>query len=327
MTNLCDVCGKPATHSMLKDPFGKSYALRFVCDEHGFRIRDPADVAEIERLDARLSSAAQQIIDFENSGHAMQAEIEWLRATILQVQQAQLDWAMVCECQCAACETFSNAIRLIGRSAVEPTAHEPLPVDPLPEGLRDPIKVMERVRELQERCRSGLGYQGEFMSETQCTLKEGHSGPHNYASDPRGTAQKPLAPQAPIAKITVRESGAGHYAPDDVYVRLYAPGLPPGEHDVYCEPMSVAPALKSVAEEWEKAKDAMSGDSQQSCKQQTTQEDRAYYNGARAAAAMAHQSISVMDKWINDGCSGRVPALKSGEQWQNFEGGLPENKL
>lgn len=42
--------------------------------------------------------------------------------------------------------------------------------------------------------------------------------------------------QAPIAKITVRESGAGHYAPDDVTVSLYAPGLPPGEHDVYCEP-------------------------------------------------------------------------------------------
>jgi len=52
MTNLCDVCGKPATQSMLKDPFGKSDALRFVCGEHGFRIRDPADVAEIERLRA-----------------------------------------------------------------------------------------------------------------------------------------------------------------------------------------------------------------------------------------------------------------------------------
>lgn len=58
-------------------------------------------------------------------------------------------------------------------------------------------------------------------------------------------ASREAFPQAPIAKITVRESGAGHYAPDDVYVSLYAPGLPPGEHDVYCEPMSVAPALKS----------------------------------------------------------------------------------
>lgn len=58
-------------------------------------------------------------------------------------------------------------------------------------------------------------------------------------------AAEPRAPQAPIAKITVRESGAGHYAPDEVSVSFYAPGLPPGDHDVYCEPMSVAPALKS----------------------------------------------------------------------------------
>lgn len=36
-----------------------------------------------------------------------------------------------------------------------------------------------------ERCRSGLGYQGEFLTETQCTLNEGHSGPHQYATDPR----------------------------------------------------------------------------------------------------------------------------------------------
>jgi len=36
-----------------------------------------------------------------------------------------------------------------------------------------------------ERCHSGLGYQGEFLTETQCTLREGHPGPHQYASDPR----------------------------------------------------------------------------------------------------------------------------------------------
>ena len=49
---------------------------------------------------------------------------------------------------------------------------------------------------------------------------------------PSGTA----APQAPVARVTVRESLAGHNAPDDVSVTLYAPGLPPGEHDLYCEP-------------------------------------------------------------------------------------------
>jgi hypothetical protein len=40
-------------------------------------------------------------------------------------------------------------------------------------------------------------------------------------------------------------------------------------------------------------------------------EDRAYYNGARAAAAMAHQSLKAMNKWIDSGCGNRVTALKS----------------
>lgn len=45
--------------------------------------------------------------------------------------------------------------------------------------------------------------------------------------------------QAPIAKLTVWENLNGTC----VSAELYAPGLPPGTHDVYCEPMSVAPAL------------------------------------------------------------------------------------
>ena len=40
-------------------------------------------------------------------------------------------------------------------------------------------------------------------------------------------------------------------------------------------------------------------------------EDRAYYYGARQAAAMAHQSLQAMDEWINSGCGGRVPAPKT----------------
>lgn len=42
-------------------------------------------------------------------------------------------------------------------------------------------------------------------------------------------ARGPETSQAPIAKVIVREDG-----PADVM--LYAPGLPPGEHDLYCEP-------------------------------------------------------------------------------------------
>lgn len=55
------------------------------------------------------------------------------------------------------------------------------------------------------------------------------------------THSETSAPQAPIAKVIVRESGAGHYAPDDISVPLYAPGLPPGEHDLYCVPTKAEP--------------------------------------------------------------------------------------
>lgn len=43
------------------------------------------------------------------------------------------------------------------------------------------------------------------------------------------SAQVATTPQAPIAKVIVRDDG-----PADVM--LYAPGLPIGEHDLYCEP-------------------------------------------------------------------------------------------
>jgi hypothetical protein len=44
-------------------------------------------------------------------------------------------------------------------------------------------------------------------------------------------------PQAPIAKVTVW----GHLPPN---VEIYAPGLPPGEHELYCEPEATAPYLR-----------------------------------------------------------------------------------
>jgi hypothetical protein len=37
-------------------------------------------------------------------------------------------------------------------------------------------------------------------------------------------------------------------------------------------------------------------------------EDRAYYDGARQAAAMAHQSLQALDEWIAGGCGSRVKA-------------------
>lgn len=42
--------------------------------------------------------------------------------------------------------------------------------------------------------------------------------------------------------------------------------------------------------------------------------DRAYRDGARQAAPMAHQSLRPMDDWIADGCGNRCSPLKSGEK-------------
>lgn len=50
-----------------------------------------------------------------------------------------------------------------------------------------------------------------------------------------GAEQKPT-PQAPIARVTVEDSGIVSWA-------MYAPGLPAGKHDVYAAPMSEAPSL------------------------------------------------------------------------------------
>jgi len=48
------------------------------------------------------------------------------------------------------------------------------------------------------------------------------------------TSVQPKIDQAPIARLTVTDSGVGSTM--FVSAALYAPGLPPGEHDVYCEP-------------------------------------------------------------------------------------------
>lgn len=49
----------------------------------------------------------------------------------------------------------------------------------------------------------------------------------------------PEHPQAPIAKVTVKDGMVARTG-------LYAPGLPDGEHDLYCEPESVAPYMRQV---------------------------------------------------------------------------------
>jgi hypothetical protein len=50
------------------------------------------------------------------------------------------------------------------------------------------------------------------------------------------------SPQAPIAKLIIPDGVSGG-AP--LQVEMYAPGLPPGEHDLYCEPEAVAPYMRA----------------------------------------------------------------------------------
>lgn len=57
------------------------------------------------------------------------------------------------------------------------------------------------------------------------------------------TGEKALAgvpehPQAPIARVTISDGMATRTG-------LYAPGLPDGEHDLYCEPEALAPYLRA----------------------------------------------------------------------------------
>lgn len=59
-SNQCDVCGAPATQ-WVGDPWGKSNVTRPKCAEHGVRLRDPAGIAEIERLRAALADVAKRL--------------------------------------------------------------------------------------------------------------------------------------------------------------------------------------------------------------------------------------------------------------------------
>ncbi len=47
-------------------------------------------------------------------------------------------------------------------------------------------------------------------------------------------------PQAPIAQLTINQAG------EIAGTLMYAPGLPPGDHDLYCQPEATAPYLRSV---------------------------------------------------------------------------------
>lgn len=49
----------------------------------------------------------------------------------------------------------------------------------------------------------------------------------------------PQGPQAPIAQLAINQAG------EIAGTLMYAPGLPPGDHDLYCEPEALGPYLRS----------------------------------------------------------------------------------
>lgn len=59
--------------------------------------------------------------------------------------------------------------------------------------------------------------------------------PTGSATKPAGFGAVPCGDQAPIARATV------HNRTERVDVKLYAPGLPVGEHDLYCVPVAPEP--------------------------------------------------------------------------------------
>ena len=60
-----------------------------------------------------------------------------------------------------------------------------------------------------------------------------------YAEIWRTIADAFDGPQAPIAQLTINQAG------EIAGTLMYAPGLPPGDHDLYCEPEAVAPYLRA----------------------------------------------------------------------------------
>jgi hypothetical protein len=49
----------------------------------------------------------------------------------------------------------------------------------------------------------------------------------------------PRGPQAPIAQLTINDAG------EIAGTLMYAPGLPPGDHDLYCEPEALGLYLRA----------------------------------------------------------------------------------
>lgn len=93
-------------------------------------------------------------------------------------------------------------------------------------GLQEGLEIE---RETQERLRHGLKLAREWL--------QGWGSAEPYISRIDALLNESGGPQAPIAQITVNQAG------EIAGTLMYAPGLPPGDHDLYCEPAAVARCL------------------------------------------------------------------------------------
>jgi len=96
-----------------------------------------------------------------------------------------------------------------------------------PDKRKPEMTEVERLRAELSLAEEGLAnYEEEVQAQLAITRKR----------DEEIERLRALLIQAPIAKVTIREGLGGPNAPDDVSVSLYAPGLPPGEYDLYLMP-------------------------------------------------------------------------------------------
>jgi hypothetical protein len=78
---------------------------------------------QYDALKARIVALAHSVTIAEEheSRTAFQERIAQLEAARLRVRNARLEWAMVCECVCDACETLSSAIQRNTKDHNDPT--------------------------------------------------------------------------------------------------------------------------------------------------------------------------------------------------------------
>lgn len=97
------------------------------------------------------------------------------------------------------------------------------------------------------------------------------------AQERKDSPVETASPQAPIARINVFNDRIAE-------AKLYAPGLPEGEHDLFCVPDAVAPCMRDETNDLREA----------------ALQDLAYCNGAQQAIVIAHQSLRAADIWFTD---------------------------